>query len=86
MFSFEHVRVHVYVMRAPYARVEFSSGITRACVRTCTYVRSRESTCVGSRALVGCCVYVSAARDASIARTHLERRRVFCSRTFQDVL
>ena len=44
---------------------------------------SRPSACVGSRALAGCCVYASAAKDASIARTHLERRRVFCSRTFR---
>ena len=56
-------------------------AVSRARLRA--YVRSRESACVGLRALAGCCVYVSAARDASIVRTHLQRRRVFCSRTFR---
>ena len=52
----------------------------------CACVRSHPSTCVGSRALAGCCVYASATKDASIARTHLECRHVFLFKDFQDVL
>ena len=59
-----------------YVRVEFQAAsrtrpLACACVRVCL------------RALAGCCVYASAAKDASIARTHLERRRAFCSRNFR---
>ena len=70
-------RVHVYVMRVRQAATR-ARQLARACVRTCAYVRLRESACVGAS-----CRTPSAARDASIARKHLERRRVFCSRTFR---
>ena len=72
-------RVHVYVMRVRQAATRARPlALARACVRTCAYVRLRESACVGAS-----CRTPSAARDASIARKHLERRRVFCSRTFR---
>ena len=68
-----HIRVFMYIRTYIYVHVEFSGGITSAFV----------FACVGSRALAGCCVYTSAAKDASITQTHLECRRVFCSRTFR---
>ena len=76
-------------VRVPYALVEFSSGITRTPARarlharTCVRVSPLAWVHVGLRALAGCCVYASTAKDVSITRTHLDCRRVFCSRTFR---
>ena len=84
-FSFERVHVRVYMYMHIYVRAHECVRV-RAYVHTCVLnfqAASHTCPCVGSRALAGCCVYASDAKDASIAGTHLERRRVFCSRTFR---
>ena len=82
MNVFVRARARTCIRIAHACALNFQAA-SRARTLACAYVRSRESSCVGSHALAGCCVYASAAKDASIARTHLERRRVFCSRTFR---
>ena len=84
-FSFERVRVcvcmyiHIYVRARECVRVHTCVLNFQAASHMCPLARA----CVGLRALAGCCVYACDAKDTSIAGTHLERRRVFCSRTFR---